>query len=137
MKKGHPLARHRQVRPEQLAEVPFLALNPEDASRRRLETQLAERGVALSVAVHTPYAASICEMALHGLGVGIINPITALDYADRGLVVRRLSIDVTFSCLLAIPAGKVLSGTARRFLALMRSQLKEDELRLRNYLKVE
>ena len=135
MKKGHPLARHKQVRPEQLAEVPFLALNPEDASRRRLEAALAEHGVSLSVSVHTPYAASVCEMALHGLGVGIVNPITALDYAERGLAVRKLSIDVTFSCLLAVPAGKVLSGTAKRFLALMRAQLQEDGQRLRDHMK--
>jgi DNA-binding transcriptional LysR family regulator len=135
MKKGHPLARHKQIRPEQLAELPFLALNPEDASRRRLEAKLAEHGVTLSVSIHTPYAASVCEMALHGLGVGIVNPITALDYADRGLVVRKLSVDVTFSCFLAIPAGQVLSGTAKRFLSLMRAQLQADEQKLREYLK--
>lgn len=135
MRKGHPLARHKQIRPEQLAEVPFLALNPEDASRRRLEAKLAEHGVSLSVAIHTPYAVSVCEMALRGLGVGIINPITAVDYADRGLVIRRLTVDVTFSCHLAIPAGKVLSGTARRFLSLMRQQLQEDERKLREHLK--
>jgi DNA-binding transcriptional LysR family regulator len=135
MQKGHPLARHKQIQPEQLAELPFLALNPEDASRRRLEAKLAEHGVTLSVSIHTPYAASVCELALHGLGVGIVNPITALDYADRGLVVRKLSMDVMFSCLLAIPAGQVLSGTAKKFLSLMRAQLQLDEQRLRDYLK--
>jgi len=135
MKKGHPLARHKQIRPEQLAELPFLALNPEDASRRRLDAKLAEHGVTLSVSIHTPYAVSVCELALHGLGVGIVNPITALDYADRGLVVRKLSVDVTFSCFLAIPAGQVLSGTAKKFLSLMRAQLQADEQKLREYLK--
>ena len=135
MKKGHPLARHKQIRPEQLAELPFLALNPEDASRRRLEAKLAEHGVTLSVSIHTPYAVSVCEMALHGLGVGVVNPITALDYADRGLVVRKLSVDVMFSCFLAIPAGQVLSSAARNFLSLMRAQLQADEQKLREYLK--
>jgi hypothetical protein len=72
---------------------------------------------------------------LHGLGVGIVNPITALDYADRGLVVRTLSTDVMFSCLLAIPAGQVLSGTAKMFLSIMRAQLQADEQKLREYLK--
>ncbi|WP_255440785.1 LysR substrate-binding domain-containing protein [Caenimonas sedimenti] len=135
MMKGHPLARHKQIRPEQLAELPFLALNPEDASRRRLDAKLAEHGVTLSVSIHTPYAVSVCEMALHGLGVGVINPITALDYADRGLVVRKLSVEVTFSCFLAIPAGQVLSGTAKNFLAIMRAQLQADNQKLREYLK--
>jgi DNA-binding transcriptional LysR family regulator len=85
--------------------------------------------------VQTPYAASVCEMALRGLGVGLVNPITALDYAERGLVVRKLSVDVSFACLLALPVGKVLSGTAMQFLSLMRKQLLEDGQRLRAYLK--
>lgn len=135
MPPGHPLARFKTIKPEQLAELPFLALNPEDASRRRLEAALAERGLALRVAVQTPYAASVCEMALRGLGVGLVNPITALDYAERGLIVRKLSVDVSFACLLALPVGKVLSGTAMQFLSLMRKQLLEDGQRLRAYLK--
>jgi DNA-binding transcriptional LysR family regulator len=135
MPPGHALARFKTVKPEQLVELPFLALNPEDASRRRLEASLAERGLALRVAVQTPYAASVCEMAFRGLGVGLVNPITALDYAERGLVVRKLSVDVSFTCLLALPVGKVLSGTAMQFLSHMRKQLLEDGQRLRAYLK--
>ncbi len=135
MPSGHALARFSTVKPAQLAELPFLALNPEDASRRRLDAALAEHGVALRVAVHTPYAASVCEMALRGLGVGLVNPITALDYAERGLVVRKLSVDVSFACLLALPTGKVLSGAAMQFLSLMRLQLADDQKRLRSYLR--
>jgi DNA-binding transcriptional LysR family regulator len=135
MPPGHALARFKTIKPEQLAELPFLALNPEDASRKRLEAAMAERGLALRVAVQTPYAASVCEMAFRGLGVGLVNPITALDYAERGLVARKLSVDVSFACLLALPVGKVLSGTAMQFLSLMRKQLLEDGQRLRAYLK--
>ncbi len=131
----HPLARHRVIRPSQLAEVSFLGLNPEDAFRRRLESVLAEHGVTLSASIHTPYGASICEMALLGLGVGIVNPITALDYVERGLVLRKLAVEVPFTCLLAIPAGRVLSGTGRTFLGLMRAQLKDDLGRVREVLK--
>ncbi|QGW84006.1 LysR substrate-binding domain-containing protein [Variovorax paradoxus] len=135
MPQGHALARFKRIEPEQLAQAPFLALNPEDPSHRGLEAALAERGVPLRVMVQTPYAASVCEMALRGLGVGLVNPITALDYAERGLVVRRLSVDVFFSCVLAMPAGKVLSTTARDFLSLMRQQLAEDEKRIQRYLR--
>ena len=134
MPQGHPLARFKSIKPAQLAETPFLALNPEDASRRRLDQTLASHGVTLRIALQTPYAASVCELALRGLGVGLVNPITALDYAERGLVVRKLSVEVSFACLLVLPAGKVLSTTATRFLSLMRLQLAEDERRLRKYL---
>ena len=134
MPPGHALARFKSVKPAQLAEVSFLALNPEDASRRRLEATMLEHGASLRVAVQTPYAASVCELALRGLGVGLVNPITALDYAERGLVVRKFSSDVLFACLLVLPAGKVLSSTARDFLSLMRLQLRDNEQRLRGFL---
>ena len=135
MQPGHALERFKSIKPEQLVEAPFIALNPEDPSHRRLEAALAQLGLALRVVAQTPYAASVCEMALRGLGVGLVNPITALDYAERGLVVRRLSVDVVFSCILALPAGKVLSATARDFLSLMRQQLVEDEKRIQRYLR--
>lgn len=135
MPEGHALSRFENIKPEQLAECSFLALNPEDASRRRLEATMAEHGVRLRVAINTPYAASVCEMALLGLGVGLVNPVTALDYAERGLVVRRLTVDVLFTCVLALPAGKVLSTTAMQFVSIMRQQLLHDEQRLKLYLR--
>ncbi len=135
MPPDHALARFKTVEPEQLAEAPFLALNPEDPSQQRLEAALAPHGVALRVLVQTPYAASVCEMALRGLGVGLVNPITALDYAERGLAVRKFSVDVYFTCLLALPAGKVLSATARDFISLMRQQLADDEQRMQGHLR--
>jgi DNA-binding transcriptional LysR family regulator len=130
----HPLARARVVKPAQLAEVPFIALNPEDSSRRRLEATLAEHDVHLRIAAHTPYTASVCELALRGLGVGLANPISALDYAERGLVLRRLSVDVLFTCQLALPPGQVMSVAARRFVAAMRLQLQDDLGRLKQLL---
>ena len=135
MPPGHALARFKKITPAQLAETDFIALNPEDASRQRLEAALATHGVQLRIAAYTPYAASVCEMALRGLGVGLVNPMTALDYAERGLVVRRLSIDVQFACVLVLPSAKVLSRTAQAFLVTMRHQLQEDERRLKVLLK--
>jgi DNA-binding transcriptional LysR family regulator len=136
MPADHALARFRKVTPAQLAQVSFIALNPEDASRGRLDAALAEHGVQLRVVAHTPYAVSVCEMALQGMGVGLVNPVTALDYAERGgLVVRRLSIDVSFACELVLPAGRVPSGHLQQLLQVMRKQLQEDDKRLAQYLR--
>lgn len=130
----HRLARSRTVQPKQLATERFLALNPEDASRQRLERALAQQHVALDIAIETPYAASVCELALLGLGIGVVNPITALDYAKRGLVIRPLALDVPFACLLVVPPGTPMSGAARDFVAIMRSQLDADQRALKGHL---
>lgn len=134
MPKEHPLARRKQVKAAQLAESRFIALNPEDAFMQRLQQLIASAGVTLTPSMVTPYGASVCELALHGLGVGIANPITALDYVDRGLRMRRLAEQIDFSCLLVQPAGGVLSGVARSFLAALRGQLARDEKRIAEQL---
>jgi DNA-binding transcriptional LysR family regulator len=135
MPPGHALARFKKITPAQLGQVPFLALNPEDASRRRLDAAMAQHAVQLHVAAHTPYAVSVCEMALRGLGVGLVNPVTALDYAERGLVVRKLSVDINFACELVLPPGRMLSTNAQKLLQVMRKQLGDDEKRLSQYIR--
>ena len=128
---GHPLARAAVLQPSQLAHEPFLALNPEDASRRRLERILAEHGVQLNVVAEMPYAANVCEMAMNGLGIGVVNPITALDYGRKGLSIRPLAVDVPFVCLLVMTPGHQLSALAKRCLRAMREQLAVDQAALK------
>jgi hypothetical protein len=67
--------------------------------------------------------------------VGLVNPVTALDYAERGLVVRKLSIDINFACELVLPPGRLLSTNAQKLLQVMRKQLADDEMRLGQYLR--
>ena len=122
----HPLARKPLIELEDLTAHPFIALNPEDASRRRLQAALAERGQALRPILETPYSNSICEFALHGVGMGMVHPVMALDYVARGLKLKRLAFDVSFTCLLVFRPGMPLSENARHLLKAMRIQLQTD-----------
>lgn len=131
---GHALARLAVVEPGMLTDQPFIALNPEDAGRARLEKALAPLGIRLDPLIETPYANSVCELALRGIGVGIANPVVALDYASRGLVLRPLSIDVHFRSLLVFRAGVPLSENARELLTVMRVVMERDHAELRTML---
>lgn len=126
MTASHPLAGRQVVSVGELVEHDFIALNPEDASRRRLETMLSEQGLALRSILETPYAFSVCELVLRGLGIGLIHPMTAVDYLSRGLVIKRLDIDVAFRSLLVFRPGKSLSQNACDLLGLMRVQAEND-----------
>ncbi|OZI24471.1 LysR family transcriptional regulator [Bordetella genomosp. 7] len=122
----HPLAQCATVSPEAIVQHDFIVLNPEDASRRRLEGMLADRGLALRPVLETPYAFSVCELVLRGMGIGLIHPMTAVDYLPRGLVIKRLDIDVAFRSLLVFRPGKPLSQNARDLLSIMRIQAERD-----------
>lgn len=134
MPPGHPLARLPVLPPEVLAAYPFIALNPEDASRGRLEAALQPLGVALNPVIETPFANSVCELALRGVGIGLANPIVALDYAARGLVLRKLSLDISFKSLLVFRAGSPLSDNARELLRTMRIAMERDSRQLQALL---
>ncbi len=123
---NHALARQSSIHPTDLAGQPFLALNPEDTSRRRLQTVLDAHGVTPSVVVETPYAVSICELVQQGVGIGLVNPLMALEYVNRGVVLRRFAEPVHFTCLLGLPASKPLAGFTQTFLSTMRKQLDTD-----------
>lgn len=131
MHNRHPLAAKPRIALRDLIDHPFIALNPEDASRRRLETALNDQGLALRPILETPYSNSVCEFALHGLGIGMVHPVMALDYLARGLTIKPLDLDISFTCLLVFRPGTPLSENARALLKAMRIELDRDLKRIR------
>ncbi|WP_250528454.1 LysR substrate-binding domain-containing protein [Caballeronia sp. GAWG2-1] len=127
MNASHPLARRSSINVNELPELPFLALNPEDSTRLRLEAQLTARAIQLKPVVETPYSHTVCELALAGVGIGIAHPIVALDFVKRGLVVKPIDVEVMFTGLLVFRAGTPLAENAKKFLRQMRMQLRSDQ----------
>lgn len=132
MHASHPLANHKMIHPTDLVDVDFIALNPEDSSRHRLEAAMAEVGVKLRVRIETPYAHTVCELALLGQGVGIVAPITVCDFLNRGLVIKPFSVDVRFSSILIFRPGKPLPENAKQLISTMRIQLNKDLKKVRS-----
>ena len=124
--RNHLLAKRASIPAKLLAKHPLIALNPEDAARNRLQRLFEQEGERLTVAIETPYAASVCALVRAGLGVGVVNPLTALDYAGPTLALRPLEQAADFTSLLVLPPGKPLSAVARQLISAMHSQLEED-----------
>jgi len=53
-------------------------------------------GVPPQPIVETTYGITICELALEGVGVGLVNPIIASDYLKRGSSCGRSSLRYSF-----------------------------------------
>src|SRR3546814_17850277 len=100
MKPDHPLARRKVITLEELVDQDFIALNPEDASRRRLESEFSARGSSLRPVLETPYAFSVCELVLQGMGLGLFHPLAAVKYLSRRLTITRSPLPTVFRSLL-------------------------------------
>ncbi|MCP1120009.1 LysR substrate-binding domain-containing protein [Robbsia andropogonis] len=136
MNAQHPLAKSPGVRTSDLNGLSFIALNPEDSMRRRLEARLDEMHIKMRPVVETPYSHTVCELALAGVGVGIAHPIVAIDYLARGLAIKPIEVETVFTSVLVFRAGSPLSENAKQFLRSMRVQLSRDEKVVEKALKV-
>ena len=86
--KGHPLEAIEVIRPADLAGQAFVALAPEDTTRREAEIAFAKEGITVRTVMETPYSTTICAMVAAGIGVGLVNPLTAEPYEGHGLTLR-------------------------------------------------
>jgi len=127
---GHALAAEPVITPAQLARHPFVALNPDDLVSVRLGAICRAHGVQLRTAVETAYTSSVCEMVRSGIGVAVVNPVTACDYLHAGIEFRPFSERLEFTALTVLPSTQPPSRFVRALLPAMRRRLQADMERL-------
>lgn len=116
---GHPLAGKKVLQPEDFNNEPFVYFSQDDPYRRKLDDIFFEAGITRSYAVETTTAASVCSMVSAGLGVSIINPLTAENHIGKGVVLRRLGVSVPYSVVVWRPAKSSRSRLAERVIATL------------------
>ncbi len=122
----HALARKKTVTVKEFLSYRHVALNPEDASTKRLTVALGPLADQFRPVVQTPYGISICELVLQGVGIGLVNPLIAQGYLNRGLVLVPFELPIEFRCLLGTQPSTPLSDTAKEFLKLLRTLIAGD-----------
>ncbi|MER8824293.1 MULTISPECIES: LysR substrate-binding domain-containing protein [unclassified Mesorhizobium] len=127
MPKGHPLEGREVIRPADLHGQAFIALAPEDTTRREAEAIFADHGIKPKVVLETPYSTTICSMVNAGLGCGMVNPLTALPYLNGNLSLRPFLPGISFRTLLLLPPNRRPSRVVSDFVEqLMRIALEID-----------
>lgn len=116
---GHPLGHKRTVTPQDLDGLPMLGLSPEDRARHRLARVLEAAGVKADYVVETPNSATICALALEGVGIGLVNPLCTDGYPERGLILRPFEPPVSFKCYLLFRPDTQKAQLVRAFTAAL------------------
>ncbi|MCC7045798.1 MAG: LysR family transcriptional regulator [Alphaproteobacteria bacterium] len=116
----HPLAARDQVRPSDLHEAAFIALTRDQVGRHMVDRVFERAGIVRRLVAETQVNAVLCEMVARGMGVGLVDPFTAADYAGRGIVAVPFWPRVEFRLGILYPTHRPLSRVARAFLAVLR-----------------
>ncbi len=131
---GHPLAAQAVLQVQDFAGQPFVSLSADDPYRRQIDTRFAEAGVARQLHLQTHSAVAVCAMVQQGLGLAIVNPLTALAMAGPGLAVRRLGFSVPFSVNALLPLHRPALPEAQPLVQSLQAQAKEVTARLHRLL---
>jgi len=101
--RGHALARLPVLRPQDFEGQRFVSLAADDPYRQAIDQMFAAAGVTRITALETASAVAVCAMVRQGLGVAIVNPLTALALSGPDLLVRPLSVAIAFQVSLLLP----------------------------------
>lgn len=114
---GHPLTAKAVVEPADLHEQRFVALATEDRARQQIDALLAKNGVRPKIVVETPASATVCALALEGVGIGLVNPLATDGYALRGLALRPFEPAIYFKELLLFRPDAQKARLVKSFVA--------------------
>ncbi len=100
---GHPLLAKQRLRPKDFAGQAFISLAPTDPYRQQVDALFAQQHVVRQLSIEATSAVAVCALVRQGLGLAIVNPLTALEMAGPDLHIRPLSASIAFHVGLVIP----------------------------------
>ncbi len=126
----HPLLAKALLTPQDFSGENFISLSSTDSYRQLLDALFHEQGIDRRMVLETHSAASVCAMVKAGVGVSIVNPLTALDYANNGVHLRPFSVEVPFTVSLIRPLHRPSSALVTAFMQHLQQQAEELPARL-------
>lgn len=119
---GHPLLEKEALSPADFAAQPFISLSIMDTYRQQIDEIFRQAGIERRLVLDTHSAASVCAMVREGVGLAIVNPLTALDFAGHGLQIRRFTISVPFTVNIVKPMHRPPSQLLALFEEMLQQQ---------------
>lgn len=114
--KDHPLAAHEIITPELSSEVPFIGMSREWSAHHVLGSVFAEHGARLNQVAVMEVFAGMCALVAQGVGISVVDPISAAFYEPLGIVSRPFRPSIPYDIAVFRSADRELSFVADAFL---------------------
>lgn len=118
---GHALMEQPIILPSHLDGLPIISLAPDDTARKQFDAAMKSAGAEGRIMVETQFAATVCQLALEGVGVGLSNSLTFLsgNYGLHGLVARPFLPAIAFRSLMILPPHRARSKLVDELVTLL------------------
>jgi len=125
MSETHPLAEKSSLTPADLDGVPVISLNRDHVTFFRISSAFEAAGAKLNTRIEAQLFAPACIFAAEGLGVALVDPISAKAHAGRGIAIRPFHPAIPFDIGLMYPAHRPRSRLVKAFVGLLKTRLSE------------
>jgi len=115
MPQAHLLAEREVIAPRDLKGESLVTLSNFDHWRLAVETALEKDEIEPRRRVDTFTTFVACELVLKGVGIAIVDALSALESAGTGMAIRRFAPELSFEIYLLRPRHGVPSALAMRF----------------------
>ncbi len=122
----HPLTRKKVVGPKDMNGEPVLMVSEYSLMQQRILQSFEAAGVVPNVVFDSSYSGPICGLVAKGVGVSVLDPVTARAFAGEGIAIRRFEPKVPYDLRLFRAANRPSSAHARAFADVLRTTLKEN-----------
>ena len=114
---GHRLAKRRVLRPRDLANETFVSIGPTVPSRFRIDDVFSSAGITRRIRVETPLSEIACALVASGVGVAVVDPFTASEYATHGVSAVAFEPKIEFQVAALQHEGRTPTPMAEEFIA--------------------
>ncbi|MBL4667131.1 MAG: LysR family transcriptional regulator [Sneathiella sp.] len=126
MPKGHRLAEKDIVDIADLKGENLIPLSRSHSSRHRIEELFAAEGMLLDVKIETSTIEMACVLVEEGLGITIVNEITAERHRKLGLEIRPFRHSMNYAYAFAFPVNQPPSEITRIFVTHLKKYVAEN-----------
>ena len=117
---GHALASRGRLALKDFDGQDFISLAADDPYRREIDARFDAAGTFRRLRLQPHSAVAVCELVRAGLGVAVVNPLTAAACASDGLVVRPLAVSIPYRVSALLPLHRPAQPLAERLLSALR-----------------
>ena len=112
---GHPLERKKTVRLKDVENEPFVALRHHTLAALQIDQTFDKANVRRDIRMETQPSFSACSLVAQGIGVGLVDPLTANFFRHTGIVIRPFVPVIPFDFRIILPTKTIHSRATEMF----------------------
>jgi DNA-binding transcriptional LysR family regulator len=123
--KKHVLTKAKAIQPSDLVRKHFLAVSENLYIGQELTELLRKQHVELKPVIEASSSYTICALAVRGVGVGIVDPLTVSAFQPNQLSIRKFEPPIKVKFAIVVSEHAVRSVATANFIGLLKTVVSE------------